>query len=46
MLIKLAEPRLKRYKLEFLLKELHLESENSHLANEDIEATRAWWTIA
>lgn len=38
-LIKCVRPDLKRYKLKFLLEELHLEGENSHLANDDIEAT-------
>lgn len=39
-LIKSVEPELRRYKLEYLLEELHLEGVNSHLANEDIEATK------
>jgi len=40
-LIKCVEPNLRMYKLEFLLKELHLEGKNSHLADEDIAATKA-----
>lgn len=40
-LIKCVEPNLRMYKLEFLLKELGLEGKNSHLADEDIAATKA-----
>lgn len=40
-LIKCVAPDLHRYKLEFLLKELGLEGKNSHLADEDIAATKA-----
>lgn len=40
-LIKCVEPRLRMYKLAFLLKELNLLGQNSHLANEDIEATKS-----
>lgn len=40
-LIKCVEPNLKMYKLAFLLKELQLEGKNSHLADEDIAATKA-----
>lgn len=40
-LIKCVEPNLRMYKLVFLLKELHLEGKNSHLADEDIAATKA-----
>ena len=40
-LIKCVEPNLRMYKLEFLLKELSLEGKNSHLADEDIAATKA-----
>jgi len=40
-LIKCVEPNLRMYKLEFLLKELHLDGKNSHLADEDIAATKA-----
>lgn len=40
-LIKCVEPNLRKYKLEFLLQELHLEGKNSHLADEDIAATKA-----
>ncbi len=40
-LIKCVEPNLRMYKLEFLLKELNLEGKNSHLADEDIAATKA-----
>lgn len=39
-LIKCVEPNLRMYKLAFLLKELHLEGKNSHLADEDIAATK------
>lgn len=38
-LIKCVEPNLHRYKLGYLLEELHLEGSNSHLADEDIAAT-------
>lgn len=40
-LIKCVEPNLRMYKLAFLLKELNLEGKNSHLADEDIAATKA-----
>lgn len=40
-IIKCVEPNLRKYKLEFLLQELHLEGKNSHLADEDIAATKA-----
>ncbi len=40
-IIKCVEPYLPMYKLEYLLKELHLEGKNSHLANEDIDATKS-----
>lgn len=40
-LIKCVEPNLRMYKLDSLLKELHLEGKNSHLADEDIAATKA-----
>lgn len=40
-LIKCVEPNLRMYKLAFLLKELQLEGKNSHLADEDIAATKA-----
>lgn len=40
-LIKCVEPHLRMYKLVFLLKELGLEGKNSHLADEDIAATKA-----
>ena len=40
-LIKCVEPNLRMYKLVFLLKELKLEGKNSHLADEDIAATKA-----
>ena len=39
-LIKYIRPNLKRYKLEYLLAHLGLEGENSHLADDDIEATK------
>ncbi len=38
-LIRLIEPNLKQYKLNALLEVLHLEGENSHLADEDVNAT-------
>lgn len=38
-LIRLVAPRLKSYKLRDLLATLHLEGQNSHLANDDIMAT-------
>lgn len=40
-LIKSVCPDLRMYKLAFLLKELRLEGKNSHLADEDIAATKA-----
>ncbi len=40
-IIKCVHPGLKSYKLASLLTELGLEGQNSHLANEDIEATEA-----
>lgn len=40
-LIKCVEPQLRMYKLAFLLDELNLMGKNSHLANEDIEATKS-----
>lgn len=39
-LIKLVEPRLQKYKLEYLLETLGLPGANSHLANDDIDATK------
>ncbi len=39
-LIKCVEPGLRMYKLEFLLNELKLSGKNSHLADEDISATK------
>ena len=39
-LIKCVRPFLRMYKLEFLLKALKLQGKNSHLANEDIMATK------
>lgn len=38
-LMRLVMPRMKSYKLKDLLTALHLEGENSHLANDDIMAT-------
>lgn len=38
-LIKCVRPDMKMYKLKYLLEELHLEGENSHLADDDIAAT-------
>ena len=40
-MIKCVEPHLRMYKLAFLLHELNLVGKNSHLANEDIEATKS-----
>jgi DNA helicase-2/ATP-dependent DNA helicase PcrA len=40
-LIKCIEPKLRMYKLEFLIDELNLKGKNSHLANEDVEATKS-----
>ncbi len=40
-LIKCIEPNLFRYSLEFLIKELQLDGKNSHLADEDVAATKA-----
>lgn len=39
-LAKCVEPNLLRYKLEYLIEELHLEGKNSHLADEDVDATK------
>lgn len=38
-IIKCVEPGLRKYKLEYLLSHLNLKGKNSHLANEDVEAT-------
>ncbi|MBR1468696.1 MAG: ATP-binding domain-containing protein, partial [Prevotella sp.] len=38
-LIRLLKPDLKQYKLKYLLEILHLEGENSHLADADVAAT-------
>lgn len=38
-IIRLLRPDLKAFKLKLLLKELHLEGENSHLADDDVNAT-------
>ncbi len=38
-LIRLLRPDLKAYKLKLLLSDLHLEGENSHLADDDVNAT-------
>lgn len=40
-LIKLLRPQLRQYKLKYLLEILHLEGENSHLADADVDATRS-----
>lgn len=40
-LIKCVEPNLHMYKLEYLLTKLQLEGKNSHLADEDVAATKA-----
>lgn len=40
-LIKYVRPNLRRYKLKFLLEELHLQGENSHLADDDVAATKS-----
>lgn len=37
--IRLVEPRLRHYNLESLLEQLHLEGQNSHMADDDILAT-------
>jgi DNA helicase-2/ATP-dependent DNA helicase PcrA len=37
----LLEPGMKAYKLKNLLEQLHLEGENSHLADADVDATRS-----
>lgn len=39
-LAKSVEPFLRRYKLDYLIHALHLEGKNSHLANEDVAATK------
>jgi DNA helicase-2/ATP-dependent DNA helicase PcrA len=39
-IVKCVEPGLRQYKLAFLLDALNLNGQNSHLANEDIEATK------
>ncbi|MBF1566730.1 MAG: ATP-binding domain-containing protein, partial [Prevotella salivae] len=41
LLIRLLRPGLRQYKLKYLLEVLHLEGENSHLADADVNATRA-----
>lgn len=38
-LVRLLEPSLKEHKLKYLLDVLHLEGSNSHLADEDVDAT-------
>lgn len=38
-LMRLLEPQLHQYKLKYLLEVLHLEGENSHLADADVSAT-------
>jgi DNA helicase-2/ATP-dependent DNA helicase PcrA len=40
-LIRLLRPRMKNYKLKSLIAELNLEGQNSHLANDDIMATKS-----
>ena len=40
-LIKCVEPNLHQYKLDFLIKKLNLQGQNSHLADEDISATKS-----
>ena len=40
-LIKCVEPDLRMYKLSFLLEQLHLKGNNSHVADEDIAATKS-----
>ena len=40
-LIKYVEPNLRKYKLKYLLEELHLQGENSHLADDDVAATKS-----
>ena len=41
LLIRLLRPGLRQYKLKYLLEVLHLEGENSHLADADVNATRS-----
>lgn len=41
LLARLLEPSLKIYKLKHLLEELHLEGANSHLADDDVFATKS-----
>ena len=40
-LIKCVEPNLHQYNLEFLLKRLNLQGQNTHLADDDISATKS-----
>lgn len=40
-LVRRLEPTLRQYKLKFLLEQFHLEGENSHLADADVNATRS-----
>ena len=44
-LIRLLRPGLRQYKLKYLLEVLHLEGENSHLADADVGATRSLVTF-
>ena len=41
LLIRLLEPSLRVYKLKYLLEVLHLEGNNSHLADDDVFATKS-----
>ena len=45
LLIRLLRPGLRQYKLKYLLEVLHLEGENSHLADADVNATRSLTTF-
>lgn len=40
-LVRLLHPELKEHKLKYLLEVLHLEGSNSHLADDDVNATRS-----
>ena len=40
-LIKYVKPNLRKYKLKYLLEELHLQGENSHLADDDVAAMKS-----
>lgn len=40
-IIRLLEPEMRIYKLKYLLEQLHLEGSNSHLADDDVYATKS-----